>query len=145
MRRYMIPLLSSVVLAAGMEEALAQAQPRDVERIENPVTVFAGLDKITGRIVEFDVSIDEKVQFGALHITPKACLTTPPTEQQETVAFVEVDEVTLQNEVRRIFTGWMFAASPGLNAVEHPIFDVWVTGCKGGEEQPIPQTPAAGQ
>ena len=94
--------------------------------------MFSGLDKITGRITAFDVAIGETVQFGALQVTPRACYTRPPTETPLTDGFVEVDEVTLQGEVRRIFTGWMFAASPGLHAVEHPIYDVWLTDCKGG-------------
>src|SRR5437660_1328908 len=79
---------------------------------------FSGLDKITGRIISFDVNIGETVQFGALQLTPRACYTRPATETSNTDAFVEVDEVTLQGEVRRIFTGWMFASSPGLHAVE---------------------------
>src|SRR6202012_679750 len=97
----------------------------------NPTVVFAGLDKITGRIISFDVAINETVQFGALQVTPRACYTRPPTESARTDAFVSVDEVTLQGEVRRIFTGWMFAESPGLHAVEHPIYDVWLPDCKG--------------
>ena len=115
------------------------------ERIENPVAHFAGLDKVTGRIFSFDVKIDETVQFGALQVTPRVCYTRPPTEQPETVAFVEVDEITLQNEQRRIFTGWMFAASPGLHAVEHPIYDVWVTDCTGGERIEAPEGPKLGE
>jgi hypothetical protein len=115
------------------------------QRISNPKAVFAGLDKITGRIISFDVAIDETVQFGALQVTPKACYSRPPTETPQTDAFVEVDEVTLQGEIKRIFTGWMFAASPGLHAVEHPIYDVWVTNCKGGDsEQPAVADAAGG-
>ena len=103
------------------------------QRITNPTAVFSGLDKITGRIISFDVAINETVQFGALQVTPRVCYSRPPTETPNTDAFVEVDEVTLQGEIKRIFTGWMFAASPGLHAVEHPIYDVWLTDCKGGQ------------
>jgi len=102
------------------------------QKITNPTAVFSGLDKITGRIISFDVAVNETVQFGALQVTPRVCYTRPPTETQTTDSFLEVDEVTLQGEVRRIFTGWMFAASPGLHAVEHPIYDVWLVNCKGG-------------
>ncbi|MGE3248378.1 MAG: DUF2155 domain-containing protein [Beijerinckiaceae bacterium] len=102
------------------------------QKIVNTSAVFAGLDKITGRIISFDVAINEIVQFGALQVVPRACYTRPPTENQNTDAFVEVSEVTLQGEVRRIFSGWMFASSPGLHGVEHPIYDIWLTDCKGG-------------
>jgi hypothetical protein len=111
------------------EEVVVEPPP---QRIANPTAVFSGLDKITGRIISFDVAINETVQFGALQVTPRVCYSRPPTETPRTDAFLDVDEVTLQGEVRRIFTGWMFAASPGLHAVEHPIYDIWLTDCKGG-------------
>jgi hypothetical protein len=101
------------------------------QRIANSAALFSGLDKITGRIINFDVAIGETVQFGALQLTPRACYTRPATETANTDSFIEVDEVTLQGEVRRIFTGWVFASSPGLHAVEHPIYDLWLTDCKG--------------
>ena len=104
------------------------------DKIKHPTAVFAGLDKITGRIIAFDVAIDETVQFGTLQITPRACYTRPPTEAPLTLGFAEVDEVTTTNEFKRIFSGWMFAASPGLHGVEHPVYDVWVTDCTGGKE-----------
>ena len=104
------------------------------DRIRHPTAVFAGLDKITGRIIAFDVAIDETVQFGTLQITPRACYTRPPTEAPLTLGFAEVDEVTTTKEFKRIFSGWMFAASPGLHGVEHPVYDVWVTDCTGGKE-----------
>ena len=109
------------------------------QKVVNKGALFSGLDKITGRIINFDVSIGETVQFGALQVTPRACYTRPPTETPNTDAFVEVDEVTLQGEVKRIFTGWMFAASPGLHGVEHPIYDVWLSDCKS---PPVAAAPA---
>ena len=116
--------------------------PAAAEPINNPVAEFTGLDKITGRTITFDVLIDETVQFGALQVTPRVCHTRPPTEPAQTTAFVEVDEITLSNEIRRLFTGWMFAASPGLHAVEHSVYDVWLIECKTqmGEE-PEPEAP----
>ena len=125
------------------------------QKIVNPTAAFAGLDKITGRIISFDVAIGETVQFGALRLTPRACYTRPATELAHTDGFVEVDEITLQGEVKRIFTGWMFAASPGLHGIEHPIYDVWLTDCKkeavvagaspAAQAQPAPAQPAPAQ
>ncbi|MBL4759117.1 MAG: DUF2155 domain-containing protein [Rhizobiales bacterium] len=100
------------------------------EKISNNVAVFAGLDKITARITSFEVRINETVQFGALQVTPRVCYNRPQNERPLTSGFVEVDEVLLNDELKRIFTGWMFASSPGLHAVEHPVFDVWLTSCK---------------
>jgi hypothetical protein len=103
------------------------------QKIVNKKASFSGLDKITGRIINFDEDIGETVQFGALRVKTDACYTRPATEAANTDAFVEVDEITLQGEVKRIFSGWMFAASPGLHGVEHPIYDIWLTDCKGPE------------
>jgi len=121
------------------DEVVVEPPP---QRITNPTAVFSGLDKITGRIISFDVAINETVQFGALQVTPRVCYSRPPTETPDTDSFVEVDEVTLQGEIKRIFTGWMFAASPGLHAVEHPIYDVWLTNCKGGQNPSVAEVPA---
>jgi len=114
-----------VVCGLGLSVAAGHAAP-----INNPVAEFRGLDKITGRTITFNVLVDETVQFGALQVTPRACHTRPPNELPRTLAFVEVDEITLSRQIQRVFTGWMFAASPGFNAVEHPIYDVWLVDCK---------------
>ena len=119
-------LLATGVLWIG----LALTTTASAERISNPVAEFAGLDKITGRIISFDVYMDETVQFGALQVTPRVCYSRTPTEPPQTDGFVEVDEITLNRKVRRIFTGWMFADSPGLHAVDHAVYDVWLTECK---------------
>ncbi|RWF96639.1 MAG: DUF2155 domain-containing protein, partial [Mesorhizobium sp.] len=71
-------------------------------------------------------------------VTPRVCYSRPETEQPKTDSFVEVDEITLDRKIRRIFTGWMFAESPGLNAVEHAVYDVWLKGCKQKSDVPPP-------
>lgn len=108
--------------------AVAPAVAND--RLDNRVAVFSALDKVTATIKTLEVPINETVQFGALKVTPRVCYSRPPTEQPKTTSFVEVDEVGLEGGQKRIFTGWMFAQSPGLNAVEHPVFDVWLTDCQ---------------
>ena len=125
----------------GVPQAPATLQPGDevvteppAQKIVNKKASFSGLDKITGRIINFDEDIGETVQFGALRVKTDACYTRPATEAANTDAFVEVDEITLQGEVKRIFSGWMFAASPGLHGVEHPIYDIWLTDCKGPDD-----------
>ncbi|CDX31397.1 conserved exported hypothetical protein [Mesorhizobium plurifarium] len=132
---------ASLLLASTAAFAAAQAPapaPAASDRVTNPVAEFAGIDKITGRIITFDVYIDETVQFGALQVTPRVCYSRPDTEQPKTDSFVEVDEITLDRKIRRIFTGWMFAESPGLNAVEHAVYDVWLKGCKQKSDVPPP-------
>jgi hypothetical protein len=118
--------------AIGLATLLAAAGPALADKISHPTAVFDGLDKITGRIISFEVAINETVQFGTLQITPRVCYSRPPTEAPQTDAFTQVDEIDEKHEFKRIFSGWMFADSPGLHGVEHPIYDVWLTDCKGG-------------
>ncbi|GGI32055.1 DUF2155 domain-containing protein [Bradyrhizobium guangdongense] len=147
----------------AVPQAPASLQPGDevvteppAQKIVNKKATFSGLDKITGRIINFDEDIGETVQFGALRVKTDACYTRPATEAANTDAFVEVDEITLQGEVKRIFSGWMFAASPGLHGVEHPIYDIWLTDCKEPQQtiataapdpasKPAPPPPPAAQ
>ncbi|RUY77564.1 DUF2155 domain-containing protein, partial [Mesorhizobium sp. M7A.F.Ca.CA.003.01.2.1] len=131
--------VSTVAFAASPEPAApAPAPPAGADRVTNAVAEFAGIDKITGRIITFDVYIDETVQFGALQVTPRVCYSRPQAEAPKTDSFVEVDEITLDRKIRRIFTGWMFAESPGLNAVEHAVYDVWLKACKQKSDVPAP-------
>ena len=118
------------LIAAYLAAAVLLPSPASADSIKNPTAVFAALDKVTGRISHLEIPINQTVEFGALKVTPRVCDTTPPTETPHTASFVEVDETKLTGEIERIFTGWMFAESPGLHAVEHPVFDVWLTSCK---------------
>ena len=130
-------------LLAGLAPAEA-VLAQDAEKIVNPVAEFTGLDKILGRVITFDVLIDETVQFGALQVTPRVCLTSTEGDEPRTDSFVEVDEITLDRTIRRIFSGWMFAESPGLNAVEHAVYDVWLKDCKSESEVPPPDSARSG-
>ena len=114
----------SLIVLAGVCSSPAQAQ-----RIENGKAVFAALDKVTARISKLEIKLGDTIRFGALKVTPRACYSRAPTEPPRTLTFVEVDEIQLDGRENRIFAGWMFAESPGLNAVEHPVFDVWLTDC----------------
>src|SRR6266853_1981038 len=109
------PLPGQGVPAPGTVQSQSPAtlQPGDevvseppAQKIVNKKASFSGLDKVTGRIINFDEDIGETVQFGALRVKTDACYTRPATEAANTDAFVE-DEITLQGEVKRIFSGWM--------------------------------------
>ena len=116
-------VVASIILAcAGL--------PAHAERIENGVAIFSALDKVTARTSNFKVALGQTAKFGSLKVTPRACYSRPTTELPKTTTFVEVDEVQLDGKEKRIFTGWMFAESPGLYGVEHPVFDVWLTECQ---------------
>ena len=116
--------------ALAVAALLAAPLPARADKIRNGTAVFSGLDKITGRIISFKAAMGETVQFGSLQVTARACYTRPAKEAPQTDTFVEIDEVSAKREFKRIFSGWMFAASPGLHGLEHPIYDIWLTGCE---------------
>ena len=88
-----------------------------------------GLDKITGRPTSIAAPIGKPVHFATLTITARFCYSTPASETPETAAFVQIEDHRPDQEARRIFSGWMYGSSPGLNAMEHPLYDVWVISC----------------
>ena len=131
-------MLNRIIIGAFIATAFAATVQAQQERVENPVAEFVGLDKITGETTPFDVYIDETVQFGALQITPRVCNTAVANDQARTTTFVEVREVTLERDIRPLFTGWMFADDPGLSAVDHAVYDVWLKSCKLDSDIPQP-------
>ncbi|WJW79855.1 DUF2155 domain-containing protein [Bartonella sp. TP] len=91
---------------------------------------FVGLDKITGRITGFKIKIGETYSFGSLRITPRVCYTGDIGESELTDSFLDVDEIMPNNQIKHLFSGWMFANSPGLNALDHSIYDFWLASCR---------------
>jgi hypothetical protein len=137
-------LVASAVAAAAL---ISAPPPAAAQRIENAVAVFAALDKVTAKISRLEVPLNQTATFGALKVTPRACYSRAPTEPPKTTTFVEVEEIQLDGKQKKIFSGWMFADSPGLNAVEHPVFDVWLTDCsqpRATAQRPPPAAPPPG-
>jgi hypothetical protein len=128
-----LPPLPAVALALLVATAPARAQgpslPHAVERLQ-------GLDKVTARVTEVTARLHEETRFGTLAITPQACLTAPPTEAPESAAFLAIRDVGPAGDGQTVFSGWMFASSPALSALEHPVYDVWVVECAEPLEVP---------
>lgn len=120
-------LLISLCLLSGIGIAAAHARTfSDFDTV-----VLRSLDKITARTTTFEVQVGKTVQFGTIYIRPQSCRETPPVEEPESAAFLQVWEKrpdALDSEW--VFSGWMFASSPGLSPMDHPVYDVWVLDCK---------------
>jgi hypothetical protein len=105
--------------------------------IENRIAVLQGLDKVTARISPVRAPIGVPTSFGTLEIVARTCRETPPTEPPESAAFLEIRELPPASDpdapTKELFSGWMFASSPAVSALEHPVYDVWVVDC----EEPI--------
>ncbi len=103
--------------------------------------VLQGLDKITARISTFEVPLGEAVRFGSLQIVARACHKKPPEEPPESTAFLEIVDVRPDSPEVPLFTGWMYASSPAISALEHPVYDVWVIDCKKDSSSAEETTP----
>ncbi len=91
--------------------------------------LLQGLDKVTARIQTFEAPIDKPVAFGSLRVRVRTCVKRPPEEPPESAAFLEITDERPGEAVKRVYSGWMFASSPGLSAMEHAVYDVWVVDC----------------
>jgi hypothetical protein len=125
-------ILAIAILLFAASHTLAAAT------IAEPVAVLQGLDKITARVSEIDAPVGKKVQFGNLTILVRDCEKNPPEDRPESAAFLEIDETRPGERPVRQFSGWMFASSPALSALENPVYDVIVLGCKAASGLPEP-------
>lgn len=131
--------LGRLAVCAGL--ALSASARAEGPVIEHRVALLQGLDKVTARVSPVRAPLDQPVQFGTLEIVARTCRETPPTEPPESAAFLEIRELPPASDEDGVaidlFSGWMFASSPAVSALEHPVYDVWVVDC----EEPV--TPAA--
>ena len=113
---------------------------------QNSIAVIRALDKVTARVEELSLPTGKQIEFGTLLITAKTCKTTLPEETPpESAAYLDVMEIetlgennstnTKSDESKSVFNGWMFASSPALSAMEHPVYDIWVIGCKNDNSE----------
>ena len=116
--------------------AASLSTPAVAEMIAEPVARLEGLDKITARVSKFEVPVGAPVQFGTLALRVRDCEKSSPEDAPESAAFVEIDETRAGGIRNRVFSGWMFASSPALSALEHPVYDVILLDCKAASGSP---------
>jgi hypothetical protein len=129
-----------LLAALGAAALMAFAAPAHAVPMRE--AVLQGLDKITARISTIRVGVGQTVSFGSLQITVDACDKRPPEEPPESAAFLQVVEQKPDEQPVMRFSGWMFASSPALSAMEHPVYDLWVLDCSNGEQATPEQAPA---
>ena len=107
------------------------------------ILTLRGLDKITGRPTNIIAPIGKPVKFATLTITVRYCYSTPASETPETAAFVQVSDHRPDQSEKPVFSGWMYASTPGLNGMEHPLYDVWAISCNNNGAPGSPAVTAA--
>lgn len=130
-RRFALVILSILFAGFDAPSTLGQSFLRQSNQWKAmPVVVLQGLDKITARVSTFEIEVGKTGSFGVLSIEVKSCKKKPPTEPPEKVAFMVINDLKPGEKIIEVFKGWMFASSPSLNGLEHPVYDVWVLDCK---------------
>ena len=137
MRIILFTLFAFFLTSSAMAQDAQAESDRDLlSSRAGTVAVLRGLDKISAETRDFEAPLNSTVQFGTLSITVNYCRKTPPEEKPEVYVFMNIkdrrtDGSGKETDGEEIFSGWMFASNPALNALEHPIYDVWVLDCKG--------------
>lgn len=126
--------IRNLVIGAVCAAALFCFSPAQAAMQDMPVIKLQSIDKITGRTLTFDARVGSTVKYGPLYIKVQACRKAPPIEQPESAAFLQIWEISPKKKQGKddsqwVFSGWMFASSPALSAMDHPIYDVWVLDC----------------
>lgn len=147
-------VLSGVVLLSVVGAAASRGAPSANQSVLAPAVlkqmvekqggaILGGLDKVTARVTTIYAPLDVPVRFGSLQIAVRKCNKRPPEETPEQTVFLEIDDVKPDHSSERAFTGWMFWSSPARNALEHPVYDVWLKDCVTvGAPAPAPVDPA---
>lgn len=134
-----------ILTAWPLLAALALLPAGPAAAIPGDIAVLQGLDKITARVSTFEAPLGQPVRFGSLEIVARACDKKPPEETPESTAFLEIVDVRPDSPSVALFKGWMFASSPAISALEHPVYDVWVIDCRNAaaaaEEAPEGTSP----
>lgn len=112
----------------------AQAQPT----INQPFAMLQALDKITARVRRLDIAVGSQATFGTLEIIVQACRSTRPEQTPEDAGFLQIYDTPPGQDRQRVFSGWMFASSPALSAMDHAVYDIWVLDC-GTPPPPPPE------
>lgn len=118
------------VLLVLIITTLTAAVTANAAMLSGEYVIIQGLDKVTARVSTFEAPIDTVVKFGALRLVVRKCESTPPEEPPESRAFIDIYEIRRDEPTIGLFHGWMFASSPALSALEHPVYDVWILNCR---------------
>jgi len=125
-----ISLAGAAARAIAAEATTDAPDSGDTHYDPYPIAVLRTLDKITARANTIEVPVDQETKFGTLRLTVKACYKRPPEETPETAAFLIIYDEKPDEPPEKVFSGWMFASSPALSSLEHPVYDLWVLNCR---------------
>jgi hypothetical protein len=103
------------------------------------IVKLQSLNKATARTGTFEVEVGKTVKLGPLYIRPQTCQKPPETERTDALTFLQIWETPEDEEAKWIFSGWMFASSPGLSSMDHPVYDIWVVDCSQTEQMQAPE------
>ncbi|MGI4851089.1 MAG: DUF2155 domain-containing protein [Janthinobacterium lividum] len=123
------------------EETNEEAEEEELTGgVQTDQVLIRGLNKVTAHISDIVAPVGQKAKFGHLEITARLCQKSPPEDPPESTAYLEIQEVKPDEKPSALFSGWMFASSPAISALEHPVYDIWVLNCQGRIIHELPVT-----
>ena len=125
-------LLASVLTspAWGADSVPSNLGPSDrTPDMVYDTAILQGMDKVTGRVMTIEAPVGSTVHFGTLEFIVRTCRKRPPEESPEAAAFIDIWEIRSGESAASMFRGWMFASSPALSSLEHPVYDIWEVDC----------------
>ncbi|MBF0562344.1 MAG: DUF2155 domain-containing protein [Alphaproteobacteria bacterium] len=127
-----------VVTALAVASSAAHAS-----EIQTGTAVLRWLDKVTARVSTIEAVVGGTTKIGTLEVIVRTCVTSPPEEAPESAAFLDISEFKPGEPAAEVFRGWMFASTPDLSALEHPVYDVWLIECRNNVVTGTPPSPAS--
>lgn len=110
-----------------------QAMARSFE--DAPIVEIRILDKVRAESRTYELAVGRTVAYANLRIRPRACRSSSPLDEPENAAFMQIWEIKPDKSSAWVFSGWMFASSPSLSAMDHPVYDIWVMNCRDPQKQ----------
>ncbi len=121
--------MKNKIMTASVLICLSITSQAMAAEISTNAALMQAMDKVTGRVNKITIPVNSKISFGDFSLVLRSCKKRPAEETPENFAFIDVTDKSFGTDEYNIFRGWIVSSTPGINAIEHPIYDVWLLEC----------------
>jgi hypothetical protein len=137
------PITAEKPAQAAAKPKVAEKPAAPKPRVRGGAAIIQAIDKVTAETLKFEAPVGQPIRYKTLIFTVRACETTAADEEQpDSAVYMTVDSQPkaapgrAAPAPRQVFRGWMFASSPGLNPLQHPVYDAWLIACRAAAPAP---------
>ena len=113
------------------ENSKIKSKQKENLKTNEIIVKLRALDKITAKTSDIDIVLGNKKRFGYLEIFPKGCARSKSKSEKGVAAYLQVKDLSDKKDDKVfVFNGWTFSSSVTLRTFDHPVYDLWVTGCE---------------